>query len=188
MNSGKVIIIGGSTGGVKVLSFIIPKLPKGFSIPIVIVLHRKQGSENLLESILQDKSKLDVVEAEDKIKLVPGVVYIAPCDYHLFFEKEHTISLDVSERVLYSRPSINIAMKSAADEYGKGTIGILLTGANEDGALGMKAIMDKGGQTIIQDPKTSEASTMPLAAKNKTNGKVKDIPEIIQFLIQLNGQ
>ena len=189
MKNDKLIIIGGSAGSVDVLLKVIPQIPKNLQAPIVAVIHRKANVEDVLTDLLQNKSKISVREACDKDELIPGVACIAPGNYHLFIEDNKTISLDVSDKLLHSRPSIDLAMESAVDAYGDNVTGILLTGANEDGSKGMKAIKDAGGCTVIQDPATAEVPLMPETAETFIDADlVLDIKNIIRFLLDFDKQ
>ena len=162
--SDRLLIIGGSAGSLEVLLDILPKLNPVSSFIIVIVLHRKSGEDNMLEDLISFKSKIPFKETEDKVELEPGYLYVAPSDYHLLIENTGHISLDTSEKVNYSRPSIDVAFESAAEVYGKNLTGVLLSGANADGTAGLEAIKKKGGTTIVQQPDTAEVAFMPLNA------------------------
>ena len=138
-------------------------LPEGFPIPIVVVQHRGKDSDKLLVQLLQDVTALNVSEVEDKDALIAGMVHIAPANYHILIESGY-LSLTTDEPVRFSRPSIDVMFSSAADTYRSETIGVILTGANEDGATGLADIVKRGGRALIQDPKTAEIPIMPLAA------------------------
>lgn len=183
----KLIVMGGSAGSISALVNIIPLLPPDFPIPILVVLHRQAtSSDNFLAEILQRKTDLRIKEAEEKEALLPGTVYLAPADYHVLLEKDFTVSLDVSEKVNYSRPSIDVTFFSAAAHCKSQLIGILLTGANQDGAQGMVQIAQQGGITIAQDPTTAEASAMPAAAiQTGCVQYILSLPEIVHFLTGL---
>lgn len=142
---------------------ILGGLPEGFAIPIVVVQHRSKDSDRLLTQLLQDATDLTVCEIEDKDTLCKGTVHIAPADYHVLIENGY-FSLTIEEPVRFSRPSIDVMLTSAADTYGEGAIGVVLTGANEDGARGLAHVVKRGGRAIIQDPKTAEIPAMPQAA------------------------
>jgi two-component system chemotaxis response regulator CheB len=138
-------------------------LPEGFPIPIVVVQHRSKDSDRLLVQILQDSTPLNVSEVEDKDALIAGMVHVAPANYHILIEAGY-LSLTTEEPVRFSRPSIDVMFSSAADTYRSETIGIILTGANEDGSSGLAHIVKRGGRALIQDPKTAEIPIMPIAA------------------------
>lgn len=138
-------------------------LPQDYPIPIVMVQHRSKDSDRLLPQLLQDRTDLTVCEIEDKDLLEPGKVHVAPANYHVMLEPGY-VSLTTEEPVRFSRPSIDVLFESAADTYGPRTIGVVLTGANEDGARGLAAIARRGGRALVQDPKTAEIPVMPEAA------------------------
>lgn len=160
----KCVVIGGSAGSLKVLLHLIPKLDAAINVPIVIIVHRKNDAQSSLETLLGDHSKIKVKEAEDKEALLPGVVYIAPPNYHLLIEKEQTLSLDCSEKVQFSRPSIDVSFQSAAEVFGNGLLGIILSGANNDGTAGLATIQECGGLVAIQNPRNADMPTMPISA------------------------
>ena len=159
-----IVVIGASLGGLEALKTICSGISEGFPLPVVIVQHRSAYKDDkLLCQILQEHSRLPVGEVEDKEAILGGKIYIAPSDYHLLVEKGG-FALSTDMPVEYARPSINVLFESAADAYGDKTIGVVLTGANEDGANGVKRIKDRGGMVIVQDPATAESPLMPQAA------------------------
>jgi two-component system chemotaxis response regulator CheB len=160
----EAVVAGVSAGGFDALSRLVPALPARCRVPVVVVQHRTMESDDFLARHLDSKSAVRVKQAEDKEPLVPATVYIAPAGYHLLIENEREFSLSVDPPVCFSRPSIDVLFESAADAYGERLIGIVLTGANSDGSLGLKKIADRGGLTIVQDPASAEAPTMPIAA------------------------
>lgn len=160
----RVIVVGASWGGVEANIRLLKTIPAGFPLPVVIVQHRHSDSHGALATSLRRYCALPVNEIEDKDEMIPGRVYIAPANYHLLMEPDFSFSLCVSAYVNYSRPSIDVAMESIAEVCGEGTIGVLLTWANDDGAKGMAAIHAAGGMTIAQDPDTAAAPTMPRSA------------------------
>lgn len=160
----EAIAIGVSAGGLSALEKILPKLDKYIPMPVFIVQHISPDSDNYLPKHFDARSFVTVKEGEDKEKATPGTVYFAPPNYHLMVEYERTISLSTEGRVNYSRPSIDVLFDTAADAYGNKLIGVILTGANSDGALGLKKIKKFGGLTIVQSPETAEADAMPKAA------------------------
>jgi len=160
----EAIVIGVSAGGMNALKYIFSVLPAGFSIPIIIVQHISAHSDNEWINLLNDKSNLTIKEADEKEKIEPGNVYIAPANYHLLIEKDKTLSLTIDERVNFARPSIDVLFESAAESYKNKLIGIVLTGSNNDGTKGIKRIKECGGLAIIQDPETAESSIMPASA------------------------
>jgi two-component system, chemotaxis family, protein-glutamate methylesterase/glutaminase len=164
MTASGVVAIGTSWGGLSALGRILGGLPAEFPLPIVVVQHRSKDSDNLMANLLQDMSDLIIHEAEDKDTLLPSHVYVAPADYHLMLD-DGIVSLTTDAPVRYSRPSIDVAFESVARSYGSGAIGVILTGANEDGSRGLARIIDLGGRGIVEDPKTAEMPVMPEAAK-----------------------
>jgi two-component system chemotaxis response regulator CheB len=159
----EVVVVGTSWGGLAALRAIIGGLRQDFDIPVAIVQHRHRDSDRLLARFLQEHTQLRVCEVEDKQPLDSGQVFIAPANYHLLVEQGH-FALSTEAPVRYSRPSIDVAMTSAADAYGHKAVGIVLTGANADGAEGLRRIADGGGLAVVQDPASAEANTMPTAA------------------------
>lgn len=160
----EAIVIGVSAGGMNAMKTILSSLPAEYGIPLILVQHIGPRSDGTWIRVLRDFSKIKIKEAEEKEKIEPGTVYVAPPNYHLLIEKDKTISLSTSERVNFSRPSIDVLFESASDAYGDGLIGIVLTGANSDGAKGLKKIKENGGLAIVQDPLYSEVSLMPESA------------------------
>lgn len=158
-----VVAIGTSWGGLAALTKLLGDLPTDFGIPVVVVQHRSKDSERLLVQLLQDATDLKVGEIEDKDPLAPGTVHVAPANYHVLIEDGYA-SLTIEEPVRYSRPSIDVMFSSAADTYRAAAIGVVLTGANEDGARGLAHIVKRGGLALVQDPKTAEIPIMPQAA------------------------
>ncbi|MFP9113165.1 chemotaxis protein CheB [Flavobacterium sp. RHBU_3] len=157
----QLLLIGGSAGSLEVLIKVLPKLDILKNLSIVIVLHRANTEDSQLEELIALKTSIPVEDIEDKTQLKRGYIYVAPADYHLLFERNGELSLDVSEKVHYSRPSIDVVFQSAADAYGSGITAILLSGANADGTDGLKAVKAAGGSILIQDPVTAEISFMP---------------------------
>ena len=181
-----LVAIGASAGGLAAVCTLLGLLPATFEIPIVIVQHRAKESLALAE-VLQDCTKLKLYEAEDKMPLEPRSVYIAPPDYHLLID-DGRLALSTEDLVLFSRPSIDVFFDSAADAYGAGVIGIVLTGANSDGSKGLKKIAARGGQTIVQDPDTAEIQMMPASAKKAVRkARVLDLEEIAKHLVKLEA-
>lgn len=158
------IVIGASAGGVEVLSTLLPALPSGLRAPLFVVLHQPAGRRSVLTEIFRRKCALPVREAEDKEPVEPGTVYFAPPNYHLLIERGPALALSIDDLVQFSRPSIDVLFHSAAEVYGRGLLGILLTGWNEDGARGLRAIRQARGVTLVQDPASAEAPVMPQAA------------------------
>lgn len=181
----EAVMIGVSAGGMKALSAIIPLLPKDFILPLVVVQHLHPYADDYLVRYLNEKGQLMVKYAEEKEKIVSGVVYLAPPNYHLLIEDDKTFSFSTEGPVNYARPSIDVLFESAANVYGTGLIGIILTGANYDGSQGLKRIKEMGGLTIVQDPRTAEMDSMPKAAIAST--KVDHILPLDQIGLFLAG-
>lgn len=160
----KAIAIGASAGAVQALLAVLPVLPARFALPVLVVVHVPPDRDNVLVPLLQAKCRLPVKEAEDKEPLTGGVIYFAPSDYHLLVETSGHVALSTDEPVNYSRPSIDVLFESAADAFGPGLVGVVLSGANHDGAAGLKAVFDAGGAAIVQDRAEAYAAAMPDAA------------------------
>jgi len=158
----KLVAIGGSAGSLDALRALLPSLPK--HVAAVIVIHLPPHQPSLLSEVLSGYCRLPVVEAVDKLALAPGVVVVAPPDYHLLIEREWSVALSRDPAEHFSRPAIDATFHSAARALAANVVGVLLTGANEDGAAGLCAIQARGGMTAVQDPKTALAPEMPRAA------------------------
>lgn len=165
----EAIVIGVSAGGLLALEKILPRLDKAIPMPVFVVQHISADSDNYLPRHFDARSFVTVKEGEDKEKVVPGTVYFAPPNYHLMVEFERTLSLSIEERVNFSRPSVDVLFETAAEAYGDKLIGVILTGANSDGAQGLKKIQQLGGLTIVQSPETAESDAMPKAAIKAAN-------------------
>lgn len=159
----KAIVIGASSGGLTALSVIISALPKNF-LPIITVQHIGEENENYLPAYLQSLTKMLVKEADLNEKIVKGTIYTPSPGYHLLVEPDLTLTLSVEEKIHFARPSIDVLFESAAFAYQNKLIGIILSGANDDGSSGLKLIKEAGGLTIVQDPNTADATYMPQAA------------------------
>jgi len=183
----KLVVIGGSAGALSVLFELLPALRPDLGYPLVIVLHRATGgADGGLEALLASKTKLPVYEVEDKAGLRPGHIFLAPPDYHLLFETDGTLSLDDSEKVAHSRPSIDVSFVSAAHAWRARVVGILLSGANTDGVEGLAAIRAAGGQTVVQTPSTAQMPVMPAAAvRQGVADRVETTGGMIAFLNSL---
>lgn len=158
----RLLMIGASAGGLDAVCSILRPLPGDFPAAVCVVQHRSRDSDALCE-VIQDCTRLPVVEVTDKTEIEAGHVFLAPADYHLLVEEDH-FSLSVDEPEMFSRPSIDIAFESAAESLGGRVIGVVLTGANRDGSRGLRHIVDRGGLAIVQDPLTAEVRVMPSAA------------------------
>lgn len=157
----EMVVIGGSAGGVDALIGLLPALPSGFGLAVTCILHVPPDRDSRLAELFAARIGLPVREARDKEPIVPGTVYFAGAGYHLSIEQDRSFSLSCEPPVQFARPAIDVLMESAADVFGDALAGILLTGANYDGADGMRRIRECGGLTIVQDPEEAQASTMP---------------------------
>ena len=174
----EIAVVGTSWGGLSALRELVGALPADLMIPVVLIQHRHKLSDHVLPTLLQDRTRLRVCEVEDKAPIEPGAVYVAPADYHLLIEPSY-FTLSVDEPIRYSRPSIDLTFSTAADVFGKRAIGVVLTGANADGAEGLRRIASRGGLTIVQEPATAESPAMPNAAlKAVPNARVMMVSAI----------
>jgi two-component system chemotaxis response regulator CheB len=181
--STEAIVIGASAGAFDALSVILPSLPPDFGLPVFIVVHVPPDKPSILAELFQAKCRVKVRQAEDKEPIDGGTAYFAPPDYHLLVETDRSLSLSNDEPVLWSRPSIDVLFESAADAYGPGLTAIVLTGANQDGAKGLKAVAEAGGTAIVQNPKGAYASAMPEAAIAECpSAHVLSLNEIADYL------
>jgi len=183
----KAVVIGGSAGSFQGVTRILSQLPGDFELPIIMCLHRLKHVRNGFVEALSIKSVKPITEPVDKENIKKGSVYLAPSNYHLSVELGNSFSLSTEEMINNSRPAIDVTLETAAYVYRHKLIGILLSGANKDGALGMMKIKQKGGLTIVQDPKECMIDTMPSAALEITEiDYVLNTEDIISFLIELN--
>ncbi|HPE44132.1 MAG TPA: chemotaxis protein CheB [Bacteroidales bacterium] len=188
MKTYDAIVIGSSAGGLHALKNLIKGLKPGFRIPLIIVQHLSPHSENYLAHFLDQLGILKVKEADEREKIKQGFAYIAPPNFHLLIEADQTFSLTVEEKVNYARPAIDVLFETAASVYRERLIGIILTGANHDGANGVKVIKAYGGFTMAQNPATAESDIMPKAAiATGKIDKILDINKISDFLNSLNN-
>jgi two-component system, chemotaxis family, protein-glutamate methylesterase/glutaminase len=157
-------VIGASAGGVEILSELLPVLPEACKVAFLIVVHIPRERPSLLPEVFADRCALPVKEAEDKEPVSPGTVYFAPPDYHLLVDRGPAIALSSDEPVHFSRPSIDVLFESAADVYGQRLLGLILSGANEDGADGLLTVRRAGGRTGVLDPSCAAVSALPAAA------------------------
>jgi len=186
VNKGKLVVMGGSSGSLQVIIHILGCLPKDYPIPILLIIHRAYSIDSMLLDLLLLKSNIIVREVEEKDKILPSCVYLAPADYHVLIEKDETFTLDYSEKLNFSRPSIDVSFITAALVYGKNLTGILLSGANEDGAEGLKEIKEQGGHTIVQDPEEAAVGHMPKKARLKSKiDEVLTKEGITRYLLSL---
>lgn len=181
----KVVVMGVSAGGFKALSAIFSNLSSKITWPILVVQHMGEDSGDFLAKHLDGLSPLCVFQAEDKMKVVPGCAYVAPGGYHMLLDDGMIIALSVDPRVCYSRPSIDVLFESAAEVCRDNVLAIVLTGANSDGAEGVRVIKKFGGKVIVQNPEEAEASAMPLTAiATNCVDKVCDLQAIAGFINQ----
>ncbi|WP_406824767.1 chemotaxis protein CheB [Pedobacter sp. KACC 23697] len=183
----EALIIGGSAGSLDVLLEIFPALRKDIHFPIIIVVHRKASNESLLTDLLKSRTTLAVAEADEKEFLMPGKVFIAPADYHTLIEEDQSISLDYSEKVNYSRPSIDVTFQSAAEVFKEKLVCILLSGSNSDGVEGLKCVNIFGGRAVVQNPNTAIMPYMPQqAVLNVIPHIIVDSHDMADFINKLN--
>lgn len=187
LNALEALVMGASAGAIAALSQILPKLPQEYRLPVLIVVHQRPEKFSSVAALFQSKCRLPVKEAEDKEPIIPGTVYFAPPDYHLLVEKDKVLSLSTDEPVNYSRPAIDVLFESAAAAYGRRLIGVILTGANHDGARGLKAICTGGGVAWVQDPASAEVSAMPEAALATCPGAKSANLEELSLLVYCAG-
>jgi two-component system, chemotaxis family, protein-glutamate methylesterase/glutaminase len=182
------IVIGASAGGIEALMRLLPVLPASFKPPIFIVLHLPRDRPSVLAEIFNRQCPLAVREAQDKEPVRPGTVYFAPPDYHLLIDEGPQLSLSADEPVHFSRPSIDVLFESAADVYGRRLLGIVLSGANEDGTQGLAAVHDAGGISIIQQPDSAQVKQMVMSAlKRNPASLVLDLDGISELLGTVDG-
>lgn len=184
----QIIVIGGSKGGTSALRDILRDLPKNFPIPIAVVQHRARDTGDALSAMLELSAHFEVIEVEDKTPIVSGRLFLAPAGYHLLVEPG-CFALSTENAVGFAQPSIDVLFESAADAYAEKTIGVILTGASDDGAKGLVAIKQSGGLTIVQDPATAEAPIMPKAAIAAAKpDMILPLEEIGAFLKSIAGK
>lgn len=188
----QLIVIGTSFGGLHALQVLLKGLPKSFSVPIAVVIHRHKASNGeMLRSLLQDHSQLIIKETHDKEDIIPGCVYLAPANYHLLVEgsnkaPKHYFALSTDDPVTYARPSIDVLFETAANVYAEKVIGVLLTGANHDGADGLAKIKAYGGKTVVEEPSTAVCGIMPQAAIIAgVADRILPLEDIANFLVKI---
>ena len=178
-----LVVVGASWGGMEAIGTMLGQLAATNQLSLAVAQHRGQDADGALLRYLQRRSRLPVLEAHDKEPIEPGRVYLAPSDYHLLVD-EGFFALSTEGDVRFSRPSIDLLFETAADAYGAGVVAVVLTGANDDGCRGMRAVKDAGGRTIAQDPETAERAEMPLAAIG--SGAVDDVLPLDEIACELN--
>ncbi|QQL50494.1 chemotaxis protein CheB [Mucilaginibacter ginkgonis] len=179
----QIVLIGGSAGSLHVVISILSGLKRDLQIPIVIVIHRKNDAASNLGHLLDIRSHLRVKEADDKEIIQSGIVYLAAADYHLLVEQNKHFALDDSEKINFSRPSIDVTFQSIAEVFGAGVTAILLSGANADGVEGMRFIQQAGGKILVQDPDSAQVAFMPQSAVDELKlDKVLAIDDIAPYI------
>jgi two-component system chemotaxis response regulator CheB len=183
----EAVVIGGSAGALDVLGQVLPSLPATLAVPVIVVLHLPPRRASLLPELFGPRCALPVREPHDKQPIEPGI-WFAPPDYHLMVEADRSFALSIDEPVRFSRPSIDVLFESAAQAYGPRLMGVVLSGANEDGALGGAAIRRLGGFLVVQDPETAQSSEMPQAALLRAAPqRVVTVPEIPTMMVMASG-
>jgi two-component system chemotaxis response regulator CheB len=186
MSDYKAVIIGGSAGSFQVVTRIVSSLPANYPLSVILCLHRLKHIRSGFVEALSIKAAMPIVEPMDKEPIKTGKIYLAPANYHLYVELGNKFALSTEDAVNHSRPSIDLSFFSAAYNYKKKLVGIVLSGANKDGALGLKSVKENGGLTIVQDPNECQVPTMTLACMNATNvDHVYSTQRIIDFLLTL---
>lgn len=182
------IVIGGSSGALEALAVLLPALPAQARVPVAVVIHLPPTRPSHLPTVLAARTCLPVHEAEDKEPVVPGVVFVAPPNYHLLIERGRTFALSADEALHYSRPAIDVLFESAADAYGPRLCGVLLSGASADGADGLAAVKRAGGLALVQAPDDAVSRTMPEAAIARAHpDRVLRLPELAALLARISG-
>ena len=182
----ELVVIGGSAGSLQVILEMLKNLNDHLDFPMVLVLHRKAQAIGILPKLLQKFSTLEVIEIEDKTEIENNKIYIVPSDYHLLFETKNLVSLDGSEKMNYSRPSIDVIFRSASEIFGEGVVGVLLSGANADGVEGLNYNKKNKGKVWIPDPETAEVNYMPMQAKLNVDYDLITTPEnLAKYINQL---
>lgn len=182
----QAVAMGVSSGGLEALRTILPTLPAGFPVPLLIVYHQGPRPDMFVVRYLDEKCLIRVVEAEEKERIRAGTAYLAPPNYHLLVEEDLTLTLTTEERVSFARPSVDVLFETAAEAFGPGLVGLVLTGANRDGSRGLKRIKERGGLALVQNPKTAEMESMPGSAREAVEvDAVLELEEIGPYLVDL---
>jgi two-component system, chemotaxis family, protein-glutamate methylesterase/glutaminase len=183
------VVIGGSCGAIDALLKILSPLPSGYPLPLFVVVHVPPDRKSGLPELFAARLRLTVKEVEDKEPIRAGTVYFAAPDYHTLIDPELCLSLSCDAPVLFSRPSIDVLFESAADVYGDGLVGVILTGASADGAQGLRAICQAGGVALVQAPESAEASAMPRAALEACpSARALSLEDIAETLKSCKGE
>ena len=181
------VVIGASAGGLNAVSTLLSKIPENYALPIIIVQHRAKEEKELLEEILSQKCKIKVKQADEKEKIIGGIVYVAPPDYHLMVEHDRTFSLSKDPAVKHSRPSIDVLFETASNVYKDELVAVILTGASDDGADGIKLVHHHHGLTIAQNPGEAVHPAMPVSSiRTGSIKRILSLNEIQGFLLQLS--
>jgi two-component system chemotaxis response regulator CheB len=184
----RALVIGGSAGSFPLVVKILSKIPKNYPLPIFLCLHRLKHVRKGFVEALSLKSNIPVIEPDDKQSIKPGIAYLAPSNYHMLIEVGKTISLSTDKMVKFSRPSIDLTFESASNVYRDKLVGVIISGANSDGAEGIKKAKERGSLTVAQDPLEATIQTMPNAAINATKiDHVLKIDDIVKFLLTLQN-
>lgn len=180
-----IVVIGGSAGSIEIIVSILKLLPKTFQPPIVLIIHRMKNITSDLHKILAKESGVkEIIEPDDKEPVRAGNIYLAPQNYHLLVEEDYTFSLDYSEQVNFSRPSIDVSFESIATLYKNKTLAILLSGANKDGTTGLTSVIEEGGMAIVQSPETAQYPAMPQSAIDINKSVLIQSPEqIVNYIL-----
>jgi two-component system chemotaxis response regulator CheB len=184
----KAVVLGGSAGSVSLVLDLVNALPADFPLPLIVCFHLHPNDGGQMAAHLGDRGPVKVLEACDKMPIEPNRVYVAPSGYHLLIERAHTFALSTDPKVHYCRPAIDVLFESAALAYGPGLLGVLLSGANQDGAAGLGQIRLKGGQTVVQDPRTATSPEMPQAAIAAGVAQLVLTPRELCLLVASLGQ
>ena len=181
-----LVVVGGSAGAVEILQRITSPLTTSFGPAMAVVLHMPSGSRGVLHELLAAPWRPPMKVAEDKEPMAPGSIYFATPGYHLLVEADGAFALSLDEPVHYSRPSIDVLFETAAEAYKDRVLGVILSGANSDGADGLRMIAEAGGATIVQQPDTAEVPAMPQAAMDACpDAYVADVAAIARLLASL---
>lgn len=184
----RAVAIGGSAGAVQALMQILPALPADYPLPVFVVVHVPPDRDNALVALFRSKCQVEVKEAEDKEPVRAGAVYFAPSDYHLLVETRGALALSSDEPVNMSRPAIDVLFETAADAFGPGLTAVVLTGANNDGARGLRAVIDAGGAAVVEEPAGAYAAAMPTAAlKACAEATPMNLDAIASHLLELGA-
>jgi two-component system chemotaxis response regulator CheB len=184
MTTRRILVIGGSSGGLDALLALVTLLPDTVALPIVVVLHLAPHHRSFVPELIERAGKRRAMEVEDKAVLEPGTIFVAPPDYHVLVERGGWLALSIDAPVNFSRPSIDALFESAAAAYAADVIAIVLSGANRDGAHGLACVVRAGGLAIVQDPRRAQHATMPVAARESAgpSARVLDVPEMATLI------